>query len=149
MVLLVLIAIVIIIVLINKNNSLKDELNQRGNFCPKCGFDLRTKTNHDTSHSTSEVSENKEVVPAPQSVEARVNTPTTVSTVSIEKKKIDDKEIKNSLILITGAVLIIIAAIVFLTSTWEFTLDIVKTIVIFLMFGVFLAGSHIAKKYVG
>ena len=37
--LLVLIAIVIIIVLINKNNSLKDELNQRGNFCPKCGFD--------------------------------------------------------------------------------------------------------------
>ena len=79
-------------------------------------------------------------------MEARVNTPTTVS---VEKKKIDDKEIKNSLILITGAVLIIIAAIVFLTSTWEFTLDIVKTIVIFLMFGVFLAGSHIAKKYLG
>ena len=144
--LLVLIAIVIIIVLINKNNSLKDELNQRGNFCPKCGFDLRTKTNHDTSHSTSEVIDKKEEVPASQNVEARVNTPTTVS---VEKKKIDDKEIKNSLILITGAVLIIIAAIVFLTSTWEFTLDIVKTIVIFLMFGVFLAGSHIAKKYLG
>ena len=144
--LLVLIAIVIIIVLINKNNSLKDELNQRGNFCPKCGFDLRTKPNHDTSHSTNEVSDEKEVVPASQNVEARVNTPTPVS---VEKKKIDDKEIKNSLILITGAVLIIIAAIVFLTSTWEFTLDIVKTIVIFLMFGVFLAGSHIAKEYLG
>ena len=144
--LLVLVAIVIIIVLINKNNSLKDELDHRGNFCPKCGFDLRTKPNHDTSHSTSEVLEKKEEVPASQNVEARVNTPTPVS---VEKKKIDDKEIKNSLILITGAVLIIIAAIVFLTSTWEFTLDIVKTMVIFLMFGVFLAGSHIAKKYLG
>ena len=144
--LLVLVAIVIIIVLINKNNSLKDELDHRGNFCPKCGFDLRTKPNHDTSHSTSDVLDEKEVVPAPQNVEARVNTPTPVS---VEKKKIDDKEIKNSLILITGAVLIIIAAIVFLTSTWEFTLDIVKTMVIFLMFGVFLAGSHIAKKYLG
>ena len=144
--LLVLVAIVIIIILINKNNSLKDELDHRGNFCPKCGFDLRTKPNHDTSHNTSDVLEKKEEVPAPQNVEARVNTPTAVS---VEKKKIDDKEIKNSLILITGAVLIIIAAIVFLTSTWEFTLDIVKTMVIFLMFGVFLAGSHIAKKYLG
>ena len=146
MVLLVIVAIVIIVILINKNNSLKDELDHRGNFCPKCGFDLRTKPNHNTSHNTSDVLEKKEEVPAPQNVEARVNTPTPVS---IEKKKIDDKEIKNSLILITGAVLIIIAAIVFLTSTWEFTLDIVKTMVIFLMFGVFLAGSHIAKKYLG
>ena len=108
--LLVLVAIVIIVILINKNNSLKDELDHRGNFCPKCGFDLRTKPNHNTSHNTSDVLEKKEEVPAPQNVEARVNTPTPVS---VEKKKIDDKEIKNSLILITGAVLIIIAAIVF------------------------------------
>ena len=129
-----LIMVIAIIVLAVKYSNLKKELKQRGNFCPKCGFDLRGDTNHDTSHATV----NNVVTPTPQVANTKVNVP-------VEKKKIDDTEIKNSLILITGAVLIIISAIVFLTSTWNFTLDIVKTLVIFAMFGVFLVFSRIAK----
>ena len=61
----------------------------------------------------------------------------------IEKAK---RESKNVGILVTGSIFIILAAIVFLASTWNILSDIVKTIVIFLLIGVFWGASSIAKN---
>lgn len=63
-----------------------------------------------------------------------------------EKKKISPNEQKNTSILITGALLIILAAIVFLTSTWNAIPNLLKTLVIILLVGVFLGASKIAKN---
>lgn len=63
-----------------------------------------------------------------------------------KKKEKDDRIRKNTSILITGAVLIVLAAIVFLTSTWNAIPNFVKTVVIILLVGVFLGLSKIAKK---
>ena len=71
----------------------------------------------------------------------------------IEKQIIEEKKktpkntegIKNKFILMTGAILIVLAAIVFLTSTWETIPNVIKTTVILLLAGVFLGASKIAK----
>lgn len=68
------------------------------------------------------------------------------STVNQEKKEIDKETLKNNLILITGSIFIILAAIIFLTSTWNIVPNVVKTITLVLLIGVFLGASHIAKK---
>ncbi len=135
------ILIAIIIVLAIKYNDLKIELeslkkannrlNNDNNYCPHCGYDLRT---------------NKELSTTERAININQSTPVTASKVK-PKIEMSEKEIKNSTILVTGAVLILIAAIVFLTSTWNTTLDIVKTIIVFLMFLVFLGSSFIADKY--
>ena len=57
----------------------------------------------------------------------------------------DSEGIKNKFILMTGAILIVLAAIVFLTSTWYTIPNIIKTIVIVLLAGVFVGASKIAK----
>ena len=45
-----------------------------------------------------------------------------------------------------GAILIVLVAIVFLTSTWHTIPNVVKTSVIILLTGVFIGASNIAKK---
>lgn len=62
------------------------------------------------------------------------------------KKKIEEQERKNTSILITGAILIVLAAIVFLTSAWNSIPNLIKTCVIILLVGVFLGASKIAKE---
>lgn len=62
-----------------------------------------------------------------------------------EKNK---KEQKNVLILITGAICIVLSAIIFLMSTWGITSNILKTVVLGLLTVVFFKMSNIAKvKY--
>jgi len=56
------------------------------------------------------------------------------------------QEQRNNLILISGSILVILSAIIFLTSTWNITHDFLKTIVIMLMFGVFLSFSCVADR---
>lgn len=63
-----------------------------------------------------------------------------------QKREKEEREKRNISILITGALFIVLAAIVFLTSTWNFVTNIVKTIVIFLLIGVFMGASNIAQK---
>lgn len=109
--------------------SLEEEDSSKTNFCPSCGMNLSNNS-------------------VPNTVQN--NTPATVQnnaseTVIKEKKTISDKSIKNSFILIAGALLIIISAITLLTSTWEYSHDIFKTIIISFMFLVFLGSSYIAK----
>ena len=62
------------------------------------------------------------------------------------KREKQERETKNTTILITGAILIVLAAIVFLMSTWNTVSNIVKTIVLVLLIGVFLGASKIAKE---
>lgn len=129
--------IVIIILLVNynelkaENERLRQSLAKSFKFCPKCGYDLygHTVSNQNICH------------------EPRSEIPIVVKKepVKIQKEKPTDKEIKNSLILIVGAVLIILSAIFFLTSTWNVSHNFVKTIIIILLFFVFYSASYIAE----
>ena len=131
----IIILIAIIIKLRQDNISLKNDLEnikeKEINFCPNCGYELNNEQiepltiqyNTDTELSIQQNTENNS-----------------------KNKEFNEKEIKNSLLLITGSVLIIISAIVFLTTTWNVTHNFIKTFVIILMLFVFLAASYIADK---
>lgn len=62
------------------------------------------------------------------------------------KREAEERERKNTTILITGSLLIVLAAIVFLMSTWNSVSNIVKTAVLVLLIGVFWGASKIAKE---
>ena len=62
-----------------------------------------------------------------------------------EKTEEEKQNERNTIILVTGATLIILAAILFLTSTWSIIPNIIKTIVLVCLVGVFIGGSTIAK----
>lgn len=63
------------------------------------------------------------------------------------KKSVKNKqEHKNISILVTGSICIVLAAIVFLMSTWYAIPNILKTMVLALVTVVFFGGSHIAKE---
>lgn len=63
-----------------------------------------------------------------------------------EKKARKEKEQKNIAILVTGAICIVLSAIVFLMSTWNTIPNILKTVVLSLLTLVFFGGSYIAKE---
>lgn len=63
-----------------------------------------------------------------------------------ELKEKKESEKKNISILVTGAILIVLAAIVFLMSTWEIIPNLFKTSVLVLLVGVFFGASKIAKE---
>ncbi len=81
----------------------------------------------------------EEVVNAPQK-----KTPIVVRT--REQTKKEREQNRNSLILITGSILIVLAAILFLTSTWNVLPNIIKVITVFLLIFVFLGMSYYADK---
>ena len=119
-----------------------DNYNYNYNYCPKCGFDLKGKNEkkYNTNYQQPYISVQNNLQATNKIGE---------KPVIPEKPKIEmsEKEIKNSTILTVGAILVIVSAIVFLTSTWNTSLDIVKTLIIFFMFLVFLGSSVIADKY--
>lgn len=138
------ILLIIIIYLINSNNKLseeisklQEELSKVYSFCPHCGKSLKKQT-----------SPNPYIIQAPKS-EAIPHT-TFKQDIPVPEvinhKPLTDKEVKNSFILIVGSILIILSAIVFLTSTWNITHNFFKTIIIILMLGVFLVASYLADK---
>lgn len=148
-----LISIIVIIVLTiqitNKNNEiafLRSKLkNQTYNFCPKCGYKFEKNQN---------IIEDNEL-PIEDNVVKDNELPIEENTKSQEiKTKVNQnakveytKEInKNSAILITGSILIILAAITFLTTTWDYTNNILKIIILFLMFVTFEGISRTAKN---
>ena len=129
--------------LTKENNQLKSELNKpksQINFCPKCGYSLNLTPNiksksQEQIQNNKEVSEKKEVL-------SQQNIPPL-----IKKKQYNEKEIKNTTILSVGAILVILSAIVFLATTWNTSINTTKTLIIALMFFVFLGSSYIADKY--
>ena len=65
------------------------------------------------------------------------------------KDPINKEDTKNTTILALGAVFIILAAIVFLVSTWNVIPNIVKTVVLLVFVEVFMVLSRIAKEKFG
>ena len=131
------ILIAIIIVLYRNNQDLKEEkkeLEERTSkikkFCPQCGFDLYKKTVNNTP-----IQENTFIIEEKES-----------NIINETKPKYTDKEIKNSLILIVGSILVIISALLFLTTTWNITHNFLKTLIIVLMLFIFFTASYIADK---
>ena len=140
-----LILIVGIIYLWSENSNLKAEIGRlksnsntqqrKINFCPKCGYNLQNINNNDNIPNKSITSQISKEVVIEQKEQKKEKSPKT------------EAEIKNSTILTVGAILVIVAAIVFLTTTWNTSLNIIKTLVIILMYFIFLGFSYIADHY--
>ena len=125
--------IIAVIILAIKNSEYRKELlkrkNERNiNFCPHCGYNI--------NNIAYKKIENKPVMMQNNLVQN--------NNVSIQKHT--DKEIKNSLILIIGSVLIVLSAILFLTTTWNITHNVFKTMIIVLMLFLFFGASYIADN---
>lgn len=137
--------IVAIILLVNKisdlkkeNNRLRSMLNTTTNFCPNCGFDIHNKVVPQMEEKVALIDNPPEyVVPQPEYVAP-------IAVMPVEQKR-DEKEIKNSFILIVGSVLIVLSAIIFLTTTWNVVDNMVKTFVLLLMLIIFYGISYIAE----
>lgn len=146
----ILILIVIIIVLASKNDNLtKENLRLQGllankiKFCPSCGANLNEALQVGSVSNENQVVNTNDniVVPLdynPSEVVQPVYKPV--------KQPYDSQKVKNSMILIVGSILIVLAAVIFLTSTWEVTNNYFKTFIIMLMLVVFLAASYISEN---
>ena len=62
------------------------------------------------------------------------------------KKEVNELERRNTTIMATGAILVILAAIVFLSSTWSILSNGIKTIGLVLFLGIFAGASKISKE---
>ena len=127
--------------LTNENNRLRARLDNIINFCPQCGADLYDKNQDKVVPNMEEkvaIIDNP-----PEMVQQPVYQPTAV--MPVERKR-DEKEIKNSFILIVGSILIVLSAIIFLATTWNVVDNMVKTFVLLLMLIVFYGISYIAEN---
>ncbi|MBQ3020682.1 MAG: oligosaccharide repeat unit polymerase [Bacilli bacterium] len=116
----------LLIFFIVKNYKLEDKANSKIKFCPNCGCDLyHLNNNKNDNHSREQEME------LPQK----------------KHEKVDDKIIKNNVILIIGSILIILSSIIFLTTTWYVTNSFIKILIIIMIYGVFSLSSFVAKKY--
>ena len=131
--------IILIIVIVN-NGHLKDEIDElkkhNYNYCPKCGYQLNK--NHQCT--------NQQVQTVPQETNNNLETKVNKEITKSPKNTMTDEEVKNNIILITGSILIILAAVIYLTSSWTVTSNILKCLVIFILFFVFVISSYIAKE---
>ena len=146
-----------IIILLNnnelkkENKSLKTELINKNmpppnyNYCPNCGYKLITNDNISVSDSDTDIINDTANLQEINKFDNRINTDN--SEKLIVKYKYTEREKKNNLILIVGSILIILSAIAFLTSTWNIVHNMIKTLVIILMLGVFFTISYVADKF--
>ncbi len=122
--------------LINEVKFLKNKITNNSNnsnisFCPKCGCDLRIYS--ESSSQTNNVVVNNSV-----------NEKIIVNNKPKKENKLSKEEYKNNLILITGAFLIVLSALIFLATTWSSTGNLFKSIIIFSMLIIFYAVSRIS-----
>ena len=95
---------------------------------------------------TAKIDEEKKAITRPVEVKENVGN---LNTTNKEKNKRENTlssiDKKNNNILLTGSILVVLSAIVFLTSTWYTIPNIVKTLGLVLFIGIFLGSSKIAK----
>lgn len=133
-----LVLIIVLVIVIVQNNDLKKENNllkrNQKKFCPKCG----------TCLTNNVVQENK--ITNNKTVQVNQTSPVKQEVIQKPKNKMTEQEVKNNIILITGSILIILAAVIYLTSSWMVTSNILKCIIIFILFFVFVLASYLAKE---
>ena len=122
---------IVILILAFKNKKMKKELD---------AYKLLFKQNQ----NNIQISNKMVARPIIQNKISAFSEPVTTKPI---KEKRNEIEIKNNAILITGSILIIVSAILFLTTTWNTSANSIKTLILFLMFIVFLATSKIARDY--
>lgn len=134
----IIIIIVLAIELSNKTNELT-KLKQENDMLHENIYHMANKLN---SIDLSKVKK-KEEKPK-EKVELPSNIPENISNEFVVEPK---KEInRNNLILITGSIFIVLAAFLFITSTWNVLPNIIKTLILFLMIFVFLGISYFAGE---
>lgn len=116
-----LILIIFVIILKVENNHLKEIIRKRVNFCPKCGYDLYKQRN-------CFVNDNKNIIDSNKASE--------------DKNKFDGRE--NNLFFLVGSILIVISALIFITSTWSIMGNIFKIMIIFASIFLFFGISIVA-----
>lgn len=141
--------IVAVIILASENNKLKDENNKLKKELSKYrnnSQDENEKIN-EKLYNTAQATKNSTVSNnINTSIRTTANIQNRVSQRQVKKQKMTKEQSKNVMILISGAIFIILSAIVFLMSTWNVIPNIIKTMVFVLLIGVFLGASKIADK---
>ena len=112
--------IIAVIVLASENKSLRKQLESYRKILQehgllKNGIIVQDNNVKEESKPTNQIiKEEKKVIEKP---------------IIETKPKYSDKEIKNSSILIVGSILVVLSALIFLTTTWDVTNNIVKTMI--------------------
>ncbi|MBO5179805.1 MAG: hypothetical protein J6B87_05625 [Clostridia bacterium] len=138
-----------LIISINNNKELKNEIESlrkqvkqlsesRNELLKKSGMILKDISNNDGYNNLNTERAQEQIVNKTTKV-------TEEQITSSTKAPQNKEETKNNFILMAGASLIVLAAIVFLTSMWDTIGDVFKVGILTLLVGVFLGISKIAK----
>ena len=132
----IIIIIILAIELSNKTNELT-KLKQENDMLHENIYHMANKLNSlDLSKVKKKEEKPKEKVELPSNIAENISNEFVVEP----KKEIN----RNNLILITGSIFIVLAAFLFITSTWNLLPNIIKTLILFLMIFVFLGISYFA-----
>lgn len=134
----IIIIIVLAIELSNKTNELT-KLKQENDMLHENIYHMANKLNSlDLSKVKKKEEKPKEKVELPSNIAENISNEFVVEP----KKEIN----RNNLILITGSIFIVLAAFLFITSTWNLLPNIIKTLILFLMIFIFLGISYFAGE---
>ena len=134
----IIIIIILAIELSNKTNELT-KLKQENDMLHENIYHMANKLNSlDLSKVKKKEEKPKEKVELPSNIAENISNEFVVEP----KKEIN----RNNLILITGSIFIVLAAFLFITSTWNVLPNIIKTLILFLMIFVFLGISYFAGE---
>ena len=137
------IVIIILVAILYDADQKNKELTKRVNQLEK---QLKEKRENDENVETLNYIQNKEESLSHVQNTVDSSTINKIQKVQVQTKKYNSEDAKNNAILITGSIFIVLAAIIFLTSTWRIIPSVIKTTVLIALVGVFLGASSIAKK---
>ena len=139
--------------LFEENKKLRKNIEEKNNNSsnPKMTVDMVKNPDYNQPLKQSSVPMNsKKVVNTQVKQEVQIVKEKPILKEKKSKAKLEieakEREKKNVVILITGAILIVLSAIVFLLSTWNSIPNILKTITLMFVGGVFFTASKIAKN---
>lgn len=138
--------IVAVIVLIRENDKLREENKRLKNELSKYKNNATQSEWHEKNNKVSTSTINGVNNQVYVTTNNTTNNQTRIPQKQVKKQTMTKEKSKNVLILVSGSIFIVLSAIVFLMSTWNVIPNILKTIVLILLIGVFLGASQIAEK---
>ena len=147
--LLIVILFVFVIYQGNKIDELKKQINRLRKELRKYKEQAEITNTSNQNVNVEQTSNADQVITNAQNVEsatAKAAATAAVKTQVKPKPKVDPIASRNLSILITGSILIVLAAVAFLTTTWYSVPNFVKTLVLFLLAFVFIGASKISKE---